>query len=176
MEWQQLITDIYVRISQDLERALDGLTVDELNQQPTPDSNSIGWLAWHLTRSRDRLVADLTEEEQLWIKDKWYIKFERAPDATDTGFGHSSEDVATFRAPGSEILLEYHHAVQAQLKHYIENKLSEPDLKREVKRPTLAMVSTVRTRLAGILNDNLQHVGQVNYVRGLLKGKGWYGR
>ena len=65
MEWQQLIGDIYIRISQELERALDGLTVDDLNQQPRPDCTSIGWLAWHLTRSQDRAIEDLMEKEQI---------------------------------------------------------------------------------------------------------------
>ena len=69
MEWQQLIMDIFVRISQELEEVLEGLTVDELNQQPRPDCNSIGWLAWHLTRGQDRAMADLMKEEQLWAKD-----------------------------------------------------------------------------------------------------------
>jgi len=55
MEWQQLITDIYKRILQELEHALDGLTVDDLNQQPHPNCNSIGWLTWHLTRAQDRV-------------------------------------------------------------------------------------------------------------------------
>ena len=176
MEWQQLITDIFVRISQELERALDGLTVDELNQPPHPDCNSIGWLAWHLTRSQDRLIGDLMGEEQIWTKDKWYIKFKRAPDAADTGFGHSSEDVATFRAPDGKTLLEYHYAILERIRHYISGTLTETDLKREVKSPTLATVSTVRARLVGVINDSLQHVGQVNYAHGLLKGKGWYGR
>ncbi len=176
MKWQQLITDIYVRMSQELERALDGLTMDDLNQQPCPDCNSIGWLAWHLTRGQDRAIGDLTGEEQLWVKDKWYIKFNRAPNPADTGFGHSSEDAAAFRSPDSKTLLEYNRAMLEQLKRYISSKLSEADLEREVKSPTLAMVNTVHARFVGGINDNLQHVGQVAYVHGLLKGKGWLNR
>jgi len=65
MEWQQLIADVFVRISQGLERVLDGLTVDDLNQRPSADCNSIGWLAWHLTRSQDRNIGEFMGEEQL---------------------------------------------------------------------------------------------------------------
>ena len=32
---------------------------------------------------------------------------------------------------------------------------------------------TVGVRIVSVLSDNLQHVGQVAYLRGLLKGKGW---
>ena len=176
MEWQQLITDIFERISRDLEQVLDGLTVDDLNQQPRPDCNSIGWLAWHLTRSHDRNISELVEEEQLWIKDKWHVKFNRAPDPAETGFGHSSEDAATFRSPDGKTLLEYHHAVLELAKRYISGTLSETELKRESASPTFGNIAPVRRRLVGIINDGLQHAGQAAYVRGLLKGKGWLGR
>jgi len=176
MEWQLLITDLFVRISQELEKVLEGLTIDELNQRPAPDCNCIGWLAWHLTRSHDRNLSELTGKEQLWTSNGWYAKFNRPPDPSETGFGHSSEDTAAFRSPDSRTLLEYHHAVLEVAKGYISDILSEIELKRESKSPTLGTVVTVRIRLVGVINDGLQHVGQVAYVRGLLKGKGWLGR
>lgn len=173
MKWQQLITDIYERILPELEVALDGLTVDDLNQQPRPDCNSIGWLVWHLTRVQDTVIEDLVGEEQLWIKDNWYTKFNRVPDPIDTGEGHSPEELAAFRSPDSDTLLEYHRAVLEHTKHYLINKLSETDLEREFENPTYPTIPTVGACLVGVLNDNLQHVGQVAYIRGLLKGKGW---
>ena len=169
MEWQQLIIDIYVRISQVLERALEGLTQDDLNQQPNPGSNSMGWLAWHLTRVQDRAIADLAGEEQLWIKNEWHSRFIRPADPQDVGVGHSSEDLAAFRSPDAQTLLAYHHAVLERSKHYINN-LSQTDLDREIDHPKYPRVGL---RLQSIISDNLQHAGQVAYVRGLLKGKGW---
>ncbi len=171
MEWQQLILDTYERITRVLERALDGLTVDDLNQQPRPDCNSIGWLTWHLTRWQDRVIAGLMAEEQLWVKDKWHARFNRPPDPRDTGMGHSSEDLTAFKSPDVRTLLEYHHAVLERSRHYISN-LSATDLGRELNNPRAPTVGAV---LVGIISDNLQHAGQVAYVRGLLKGKGWLG-
>jgi len=176
MEWQRLIMDVFLRISRELERVLDGLTVDDLNQRPSSDCNSIGWLAWHLTRSHDRNMTELAGEEQLWIKGGWHAKLNRAADPADTGFGHSSEDVAAFRSPESQILLEYHRAVLERIQGYISGRLSAAELARESESPTLGTLSPVRTRLVGVINDSLQHVGQAAYVRGLLKGKGWLGR
>ena len=176
MEWQQLIIDLFMRISQELEKVLEGLTVDDLNQRPTPDCNSIGWLAWHLTRSHDRNITELVAEEQVWLKDKWYAKFNRAPEPTDTGFGHTSEDIMAFRSPDSKTLLEYHRAVVKQVERYLSSTLSESELEREAYSPTLRNVGTVCARLVGIINEGFQHVGQAAYVRGLLKGKGWLGR
>ncbi|NIS67702.1 MAG: DUF664 domain-containing protein [Proteobacteria bacterium] len=174
MDWQGLITDGYGRVLQVLEKALDGLTPDDLNEQPHPDCNSMGWLAWHLTRVQDDHIADLMGEEQLWIKDGWHARFNRAPDRKDIGFGHSSEDVAAFKSPGVEVLLDYHRAVQERSGQYI-NSLSMADLDRELNEPWYQPLPTVGVRLISVMSDNLQHAGQVSYVRGLLKGKGWLG-
>jgi len=176
MAWQQLIMDIFTRISEELERVLDGLTVDDLNQQPRPDCNSIGWLAWHLTRSQDRNMSEIAGEEQLWIKGKWHARFNRSPDPAETGYGHSTGDAAAFLSPDSATLLEYHRAVLEEIKRYISNNLSEGELERESYSPTLDNTNLVGRRLPGVINDSLQHVGQAAYVRGLLKGKGWSSR
>ena len=176
MKWQQLITDIYERILQELEHALDGLTVDDLNQQPCPDCNSIGWLTWHLTRVQDMISADLLGEGQLWTKDNWYAKFNRTFDPMDAGIGHSIADVVAFRAPDASTLLEYHRAVLEQSKRYITSKLSEAELNREFDNPIFSTITNVRTMLMRLINDNMQHLGQVAYVRGMLKGWGWLGR
>ncbi len=173
MKWQQLIGDIYVETSLELERVLEGLTVDDLNKQPDSNCNSIGWLAWHLARGQDGDNEGLTGEEQVWIKDEWFNRFDRAPDPTDTGYSHSPEDVAAFKSPDSKTLIEYYHAVLEKTLHYISNKLTEADLEREFKNPIFPGTTEVRGLLVAVISDNLQHVGQIAYVRGLLKGKGW---
>ncbi len=172
MEWQPLLIDGYGRVLQILERALKGLTQDDLNELPHPDCNGMGWLAWHLTRVQDHHLADLIGEEQLWIKDGWHTRFNRALDPRDIGWGHTSEDVASFRSPDVETLLEYHRAVSERSKNYI-NSLSAADLDRELNEPRFQPLPTVGVRLISVMSDNLQHAGQIAYVRGLLKGKGW---
>jgi uncharacterized damage-inducible protein DinB len=174
MEWQQLLLDGYGRIAGVLEKALKGLTQDDLNQQPNPESNSMGWLAWHLTRVQDDHIADLMGGEQLWVSDAWHIKFDRASDPADVGWGHSSEDVAAFKSPAAETLLAYHRAVQERTKQYIST-LSANDFDRELNEPWYQPLPTVGVRLVSVMSDNLEHVGQIAYVRGLLKGKGWLG-
>jgi len=174
MEWQELLADGYGRILLVLEKALNGLNQDDLHKQPGKDCNSIGWLAWHLTRVQDNHIADLLGEEQLWIKDGWYARFNRQPDPKDTGFGHSSEDVAAFKSPDTETLLGYHRAVLERSKRYF-NTLSAADLDRELNEPWYQPLPTVGVRLISVMNDSIQHAGQIAYLRGLFKGKGWYG-
>ena len=174
MDWQELLTDGYGRILGALERYLNGMSPDDLNELPQADCNSMGWLAWHLTRVQDDHIAGLMEEEQLWVKDGWYERFSRAPNPKDIGFGHASEEVAAFKAPDADTLLQYHRAVLERTKRYISG-LSLADLDRELNEPWFQPLPTVGVRLVSVLNDSLQHAGQTAYVRGLLKGKGWLG-
>jgi hypothetical protein len=176
MEWQQFIINIFEQISNELEHTLDGLTVEEMNQQPSPGGNSIGWLAWHLTRSHDRNMSEIAGEEQLWISDKWHARFNRLPDPAETGFGHNAQDAATFRSPDGRVILDYHRAVVARIKNYINSRLSEAELDRDTYSPTLNMTAPVSRRLLGVINDAYQHLGQAAYARGLIKGWGWLGR
>ncbi len=173
MEWQELLKDGYERILQALEKVLEGLNQDELDKQPHPDSNSMGWIAWHLTRVQDHHNADVMGKEQLWIKDGWHTKFNRASDPSDTGFRQSSEDVALFKSPDVATLLEYHRAVLERSKRYIDT-LTASDLDRELNEPWFQPLPTVGVRLVSVMSDGLQHAGQIAYLRGLLKGRGWH--
>jgi hypothetical protein len=172
MEWQQLIADGYGPVLQVLEVALDGLTQDDLNKQPHPDCSSMGWLTWHLTRVQDHQIADLMGEEQLWVSDGRYARFNRAPDSSDIGFGHGPEDLVAFRSPDVSTLPRYHRAVLEASKRHISTLTAE-DLDGEPNEPWFKPVPTVGVRLVSVPSDELQHAGQLAYLRGLLKGKGW---
>lgn len=172
MEWQELVQDSYDRVWDALKTALGGLSVDDLDWQPHPDCNSMGWLVWHLTRVQDDHLSDLMGREQLWTGEGWYARFNRPPDPSDIGWGHTSEQVAAFESPDVETLLGYHRAVLERTKGYIAT-LWPADLERELNEPWFSPLPTVGVRLVSVVSDGLQHAGQVAYVRGLLQGKGW---
>ena len=172
MEWNDLLTDGYGRIIEVLERVLKGLSQDDLKWQPSPDCNSIGWLAWHLTRQQDAQIASLMGEEQLWIKDTWHAKFDRPADLRDIGFGNTPEQVTAFKSPDIDTLLSYNRAVVERSKGYF-NTLSNSDLDRELDEPRFQPLPTVGVRLISIMDDSILHAGQAAYVRGLRQGRGW---
>ncbi|MDD5191344.1 MAG: hypothetical protein PHE50_09940 [Dehalococcoidales bacterium] len=45
---------------------------------------------------------------------------------------------------------------------------------RETYSPTLKNNATVSGRIKGVIQQGFLHVGQAGYVRGMIKGKGWY--
>ena len=172
MHWQDLLKDGFDRIPQFIEHVLKGLKQEDLEWQPREESNSIGWLVWHLTRQQDAQIAALMDDEQLWTKDEWHKKFDQGSDPDDIGFGHTSEQVAAFRSPGIQTFIDYLKTVVNRTKQYIET-LSGDDLDRELNEPWFQPLPTVGVRLISILDDSLLHAGQAAYVRGLKYGKGW---
>ena len=174
MEWRDLVIDGYGRVLEVLEPALARVTKTDLDERPHPDCNSMGWIVWHLTRGQDSQIAALMGQEQLWTQDGWYRKFKRGPDPDDTGFGHSSEDVAAFKSPGAKTILDYYRAVLERTRQYLQT-LSTAELGRELDEPWYQPRPTVGVRIVSIMADCLEHAGEVAYLRGLLKGKGWLG-
>ena len=153
--------------------ALDGLDAEELHRQPGPDSNPIGWLMWHLTRVQDNHLSAMEGTEHLWVSGRWYERFGRSDDASDRGRGHTSEEVREFRSPGVDVLLAYYEAVRGRTDAFLD-ALSAKDLGRPVRNLAGDGTVPMRVRLEMTVVDNIQHSGQIAYLRGLLKGKGWF--
>ena len=173
MERHELLISGYEGVLRALNYTLDGLTEEDLNWQPKPDSNSIGWLVWHLTRWHDVMISSFMEEEQLWIKDGWHEKFSRPADDKDHGLGHKAEDLAKFKSPDAATLLGYHKAVLERSKSFFPT-LTPADLDKQVENTPFKPPPTRGMMLMGTLSDSLQHAGQASYVRGLHEGMGWH--
>lgn len=171
MEWRELIIDGYDRLPDLMEEVLAGLRMADLDWQWHRDCNSLGWTAWHLTRVQDSQIADLLDQEQLWIKDGWCKKFKRPADPEDTGYEHTSEQVRAFTSPSVKVQLDYLRVVVERTEQYLAS-LTPADLDRELNEPGQQALPTVGVRIVSILADCHQHAGEAAYIRGLLKAKG----
>ena len=169
------IGEVFGHAAEVLGRALDGLTYDELKQQPAgPDSNPIGWLAWHLTRVQDTSVSSLMRKEQAWVAEGWHAEFGSEP--TNIRFSQvTPEEVRTFDPVSVETLVGYWDVVWGHTKTYLATLTPEDLTKLAPPRPNRPD-STVEETLARTCSDNVQHVGQIAYLRGMIRGQGWYGR
>ncbi|MFF7411788.1 mycothiol transferase [Streptomyces lydicus] len=161
-----LLVDAFGRIREAVEGAVDGLDPDEIASRPAEESNSVGWLVWHLTRIQDDHVAGVAGTEQVWTADGWYERFGLPFAADDTGYGHSPEEVAAVRDLSAELLTDYHEAVHDATVQYLAG-VEDKDYKRVVDRAWSPPV-TLGVRLVSVISDDLQHAGQAAYVRGLL--------
>jgi uncharacterized damage-inducible protein DinB len=161
-----VLLDLYGRIPPLAREAVEGLSPDQLTKKPGPEANTIAWLIWHLTRVEDHYLAEHFGADELWVTGDWAGRFGLDPDPGNTGYGHSPEEVAAVRPDGPDALLDYLGAVDAGLRKQLEG-LTPEELERVVDQNWDPPV-TLGVRLISIADDGLQHVGQANYLRGLL--------
>ncbi|MCX4767504.1 DinB family protein [Streptomyces sp. NBC_01275] len=167
MHAKDILIDGFSRIQEEVHAAVGGLDPDDLNARPAADANSIAWLVWHLTRVQDDHLADAFGLDQVWLSQDWEKRFGLDLPGRDIGYGHSSAQVAKVRVAEGGLLTGYYDAVRAQSLTALR-ALTAADLERVVDERWDPPV-TLGVRLVSVLSDDLQHVGQAAYVRGLLQ-------
>jgi uncharacterized damage-inducible protein DinB len=166
MHSHQVLIEGYGRIQEEVHAAVEGLSPDDLHARPGGGANSIAWLIWHLTRVQDDHIADAAGIDQVWLTQGWSDRFALSLPKEDTGYGHTSEQVGEVKVDSGELLLGYYDAVHAQTLDFLGG-LKDAALDRIVDENWDPPV-TLGARLVSVLSDDLQHVGQAAYARGLL--------
>jgi hypothetical protein len=161
----EILVDGFSRVREEVHAVVEGLSIDELTYRVDPDANSIAWLVWHLARVQDDHVADGFGLEQVWQREGWQQRFGLPFPPRAHGYGHGSDEVAAVRTD-ADLLVGYYDAVHAQTIGQVE-KLTDTDLPRIVDRNWTPPV-TLAVRLVSVISDDLQHVGQAAFVRGIV--------
>ncbi len=167
VELNDLLTELFERIAENVHDAVDGLDADALSTPPVPGTNPIGWLVWHLTRVQDHHLAEILGQEQVWVSGDWAPRFGVAADPDNTGYGHSEQDVMGIRPAGADVLIEYYDAVAARTHVFLE-RTTPHDLDRIVDDNWDPPVS-LGVRLVSIADDGIQHAGQASYAKGIIE-------
>ena len=162
----ELLMYAYDRVQEGLRRALEGLDPEQLNARVEPDANSIAWLAWHLARVQDDHIAEVADQEQVYTADNWYSRFDFPFEPSETGYGFTSAQVGQVKVASADLLIEYAGDVHRRTIDFLRG-LTDDDLDRVIDTRWDPEV-TLGVRLVSVLSDDLQHVGQAAYVRGLL--------
>ena len=166
MDVVAVLVDAFGRIREEVAHVVDGLDPDELAHRADEGANSVAWLVWHLTRVQDDHVADAAGTEQVWTAQGWAGRFGLPLDDSDTGYGHGAHEVGQVHA-SADLLTGYHDAVHARTVEYLHT-LSAGHLDRIVDKSWDPPV-TLGVRLVSVISDDVQHVGQAAFVRGLVE-------
>jgi hypothetical protein len=161
-----LLVDAFGRIRGIVQRSVRGLAPEQLSFRVDDEANSISWLVWHLTRIQDDHIADAAGREQVYTSEGWADRLALPFDPSDTGYGHSSDEVSSTRVESGEMLTGYHEAVVQQTIRFVE-PLTGDDLGRIIDESWDPPV-TLGVRLVSVISDNLQHAGQAAFVRGII--------
>lgn len=162
-----LLTDAFDRVAGSVHQAVDGVSIEGLHSRVDKDANSIAWLLWHLTRVQDDHIADAAGIEQVWTAQGFASQFDLPFPPESIGFGHSSADVGAVRVSSAQLLTAYHDAVHEQTVGYVR-ELTDADVATVVDEGWDPPV-TLGVRLISVIGDTMQHVGQAEFVRGIVR-------
>ncbi|WP_336921171.1 mycothiol transferase [Aquipuribacter sp. SD81] len=143
---------------------VDGLDEAALTRRPG-GGNPVVWLVWHAARVQDDHVADATGGQQVWLAGGWARRFGLALEDADTGYGHAPEQVAAVRGVSGEDLAGYLEAVCDRTTEVLRGL--GPDRLDDVVDDAWDPPVTLGARLVSVVEDDLQHLGQASYARGL---------
>ena len=170
MQVVELLIDAYGRIHDAVDHVLKGLDDEALGARIDPDANSVAWLVWHLTRVQDDHVAKAFDVEQVWVAQGWAEAFGLPFPVADHGYGHTSAQVAALSAISGRQLGDYHEATWRRTVELL-GTVTADDLDRIVDRRWDPPV-TLGVRLVSVIADDLQHVGQAAFARGVVERRG----
>jgi hypothetical protein len=116
---------------------------------------------------QDDHVADAFDLDQVWLSQDWQKRFGLDLPRNDTGYGHTPAKVAKVRVESTDLLAGYYDAVHEQTLGALR-EVAAKDLERIVDERWDPPVS-LGVRLVSVLSDDLQHVGQAAYLRGIVQ-------
>jgi len=151
-----------------LKRKLDGLTDEELRWQPDPESNHILWTVWHMSRVEDTWVSTLQGLPGIWVSDEWHEQLGMTLDRH--GRGDSLDEVEASKALNIAEVMEYYDAVREVTLEHIDS-MTEDDVDRECPFIYHGAGSDSGAWILGhLMAEESQHLGQVSYIRGMIRG------
>ncbi len=151
-----------------LAEATGDLTREEVMRQPQPGANHIAFTLWHMARVEDWFFHYLFQRvPQLWESERWHQKMGLPEDPKVTGFGYTAEQVANFPPVQISDLMAYSEAVRAATSDYLRNV--DPARLDEIVKSRLFGEVSVGSLIGHFIVEAAQHVGQIAYVRGMLR-------
>ena len=149
----------------DLKSALDGLDEYELHWRPTPESNTIDWIVWHMARTEDYWInTRLSERETIWVDQGWRERIGVYVDGT--GYGQTLDHIRTMPELDVSVLMAYYKAVRERTTEFFTDEIEEEDLGKVLESP-----GTESFTYAKVLGHLLaEHLGQIDYIRGMIRG------
>ena len=149
-----------------LTKALSELTEEDITWSPKAGSNSILFILWHLARVEDGWVNRvLLRSQEIYESEGWQEKL--GTPAKESGFQYTAEQLQSWPVPQVDILQRYATAARQETMAFISSldarKLSE------VARPG-HKYDTVEAILSHLITEIALHVGQIDYLRGMIQG------
>ena len=152
------------RTSASLHRSLEGLTPEQAAWRPCPSCNSIGSMVVHLGRVEDTWTHRIIGGADIWETEGWAERF--GIPANDRGWTYDKQSMQEKR-PLADLLAYYEATHRLAVKTVQE--IPTERLSEEPENPLNFTVGQIFSHM--VIEEN-QHVGQIDYLKGLQNSQG----
>jgi hypothetical protein len=157
------------RLHRSLDRALDGLTPEQLHAVPAghPKANTIAWGLWHYTRTEDNVVRYVIQDRRptVWMEGKYAERLGLPPVAQGTGM--SIEEAHALRIKDVALFKEYMQKVWAATDELFA-RADAALLEKTVTIKPLGDMPAVRALGQVGLTHGMTHLGEIELARTLV--------
>jgi len=171
MDFRELLRVALKEYEDEAKRLLRDLTEEERRFMPSKESHHIDFAIWHSIRAEDNLIhRGAKEDEPTWIKDGWYLKFGLGQE--ESGVGFTVDQVKNMPAMSVDDLFGYYDAVREETLGYIQFvDPSDLDIRSPFEKLHIQFPDITKGQvLSHILIETAQHLGQIAYIRGMIRG------
>ncbi|MBI4496509.1 MAG: DinB family protein [Chloroflexi bacterium] len=149
----------------DLRTVTQDLTQEQLLWHAAPEANSIGYLLWHVGRVEDNFIQRfLLRGDEVWTGRGWQERFGYQTRGIGTGFTPGETEQVPI--PSLELVWGYLDDVREHTLRYLSalDWSTLPEKPRAERFPQWS-IQTILRQLSAHAN---QHLGEINYLRGLM--------
>ena len=151
---------------EELKEKLDGLTESELSWQASLDSNSIIWLVWHMALVEDKWISNsIVGKATIWESSNWAER--TGIYASGYGYGQTMDIVRALPSVSISTLVEYYDEVRDATFGAIDAMSDDDVANIDIQESGDASWGWI---LAHIIVEESQHLGQIAFIRGIIRG------
>jgi len=162
---------------QQILKVIEGLTDDQLAWRPLPRAHSMGWTLWHLARTADAFQASVPDPEtrpQIWqsedLANRWSLA-DALMGTNGLGTGVDDDVAATLSPPAKGGLVDYAKKAFGALDAIVD-KMDDDLWCKDHNSTFFDGPATVGRSVMAAIGHDSRHLGEMEYVKGLMGLRG----
>jgi len=155
-------------------KVVSDLSDEQLGAHSSPRAHSIGWTLWHIARCADKFAAEVEGGKEIWATEDLARTWGLGRDLMGTnGAGTGADDLvaAGLRPPSKDVLLDYTKRAFAAVEGFAQ-RLDDAGLDREFESFFAEGPTSVGNALFTCLTHDNRHLGELEFIKGLLGQRG----
>lgn len=166
-DWLAQVRAEFDRLHDLYNRGVDDLTPEQWHALPAPQTNHIGFIVWHYTRTEDNIVRFVLQgRPTVWMEGDWAGRLGLPPKGIQ-GTGMSLAEAQALRIRDPEGFKEYMRQVWAATGEFLD-RVDDETLGRTFLIKPLGEMLGGRALLQVCLCHGYSHLGELTVARSLL--------